>query len=201
MLTSMSAQVPPTAAALVVGALDGDRDALEALARVAGRTSYLCALQISRDRQLAEDAAQDATEQFIQTLDRFDPRRPMEPWLYQIVRNRIRDLRRRERVRRHESLDAWLESGASAGGGRPVTDRSATPAEAVEQSELRRQIWEAVSSLSDAHREIFVLRDHHGLSYREIAGVLGIPEGTVMSRLHAARRQLRMLLAVTREEQ
>ena len=52
-----------------------------------------------------------------------------------------------------------------------------------------------MSLLSEPHREIFVLRDFHELSYREIAEVLGIPKGTVMSRLHAARAKLRVLLA------
>jgi len=56
-----------------------------------------------------------------------------------------------------------------------------------------------VSQLSDAHREIFVLRDFHGLTYREIAEALSIPQGTVMSRLHAARTSLRRLLVAERD--
>ncbi|MDR9451887.1 MAG: RNA polymerase sigma factor [Acidimicrobiia bacterium] len=96
---------------------------------------------------------------------------------------------RRESLRRHESLDAWLEQGLPE-----AVDRSADPAADAERSDLQRLIWQAVSQLTEAHREIFVLRDYHDLSYREIAEVLSIPQGTVMSRLHAARKSLREIL-------
>ena len=68
----------------------------------------------------------------------------------------------------------------------------------VERAELQRQIWSSVSQLSEAHREILVLQNFHGLTYREIAEALSIPQGTVMSRLHAARISLRGLLASER---
>jgi RNA polymerase sigma-70 factor (ECF subfamily) len=150
----------------------------------------LFALQLTGDREAALDVSQDGVLRFFGHLDRFDLNRPIEPWLYQIVRNRVRDLARRERLRRNESLDAWLEQGRPepAGG-------THDPAVAVEGMDLQRRIWRSVSQLSDAHREIFVLRDFHDLSYREIAEVLSIPEGTVMSRLHAARTSMRTLLA------
>jgi RNA polymerase sigma-70 factor (ECF subfamily) len=127
---------------------------------------------------------------FFEHLDRFDADRPVEPWLYQIVRNRVRDVSRRERFRRTESLDAWLEFERTE-----TVDPSAGPAVEAEQSDLRRRVWLAISELTDAHREIIVLRDYHDLSYREIAGVLSIPPGTVMSRLHAARRSLQDVIA------
>jgi RNA polymerase sigma-70 factor (ECF subfamily) len=143
---------------------------------------------------VARDIAQDSVLRFFQHLDRFDAGRPMEPWLYQIVRNRVRDLSRRDRLRRHESLDAWLEHG------RPETvDPSADPATDAERSDLRRRVWQAISSLTDAHREIIVLRDYHDLSYHEIAEVLSIPQGTVMSRLHAARKRLREIIVAEGE--
>ena len=109
----------------------------------------------------------------------------MEPWLYAIVRNRVRDLSRREKLRKHESLDSWLEKGRVE-----PADPFAGPAAVAEQDELRRRIWASISELSEAHREIIALRDYQDLSYREIADVLSIPQGTVMSRLHAARKSL-----------
>ena len=64
----------------------------------------------------------------------------------------------------------------------------------TQRRQLQRQIWEALGNLSDPHREILILRDYQDLAYAEIATVLGIPKGTVMSRLHAARRRLREIL-------
>ncbi len=185
----MSAQIPRADRALLAQARDGEREAREQLARRVGRAAYVFALQITGTPETARDVAQDGVLRFFQHLDRFDADRPIDPWLYQIVRNRARDLMRRERVRRHESLDAWLEQGHPE-----AADPSADPAADAERHDLQRQIWRAISRLPEAHREIFVLRDYHDLSYREIAEVLAIPQGTVMSRLHAARKGLREIL-------
>ena len=190
MNTVMNAGAPSQDRVLVASARNGDRRAREALGQRVGRSAYIFALQLTGDRETALDIAQDGVLKFFRYLNRFDASRPIEPWLYQIVRNRVRDLARRERARRHESLDAWLEQGHPQ-----ATDMTDDPAVEVERIELQRRIWRSVSLLSDAHREIFVLRDFHQLSYGEIAEVLSIPQGTVMSRLHAARTTLRALLA------
>jgi RNA polymerase sigma-70 factor (ECF subfamily) len=170
-------------------ARDGEPKAREELARLVGRSAYLFALQLTGTAETARDIAQDCVLRFFQHLDRFDSDRPIDPWLYQIVRNRVRDVKRRERVRRHESLEAWLDQGHPE-----AADPTADPAADAERHDLQRQVWQAISRLSDAHREILVLRDYHDLSYREIAEVLGVPHGTVMSRLHAARNGLREIL-------
>lgn len=173
---------------------DGNTD----LARRVGPMAQVFALQLTGDPDRAADVAQHTVVQFLRHLDRYDPDRPLEPWVYQIVRNRVRDLARRRRVRRHQSLDTWLDEGhpepAPAPGAATATAGGDDPARQAELNDLRRRIWQAVSTLSDAHREIFLLRDHHGLSYREIAETLDIPPGTVMSRLHAARLALRAQL-------
>ena len=184
----VSAELPSPDRALVSLARDGERDAREELARRVGRSAYVFALQLTGRPQTAHDIAQDSVLGFFRHLDRFDTRRPIEPWLYQIVRSRVRDLIRRERLRGHESLDAWLEQGHQE------VDASADPAAGAERRDLQQRIWRAVSQLTPSHREIFVLRDCHDLSYREIAEVLSIPQGTVMSRLHAARKNLREIL-------
>jgi RNA polymerase sigma-70 factor (ECF subfamily) len=177
-----------------MAARDGDRVAREELGRRVGRLAFVFALQLTSDREASLDIAQDGVVRFFRRLDRFDVDRPIEPWLYQIVRNRVRDLARQDRRRRTESLDTLLEDE------RPVGLEATTdPVADVERAELQARIWSSVSQLSEAHREIFVLRDFHGLSYREIAEALSIPEGTVMSRLHAARTSLRRLLAAERE--
>jgi len=195
MIPVMSEQTPSLDGELVASARGGDGGAREELGQKVGRAAYVFAMQLTRDREAALDVAQDSVLKFFKNLDRFDASRPIEPWLYQITRNRARDLARRERLRKHESLDDWIEQGRPEHPG-----NSADAAAEVERAELRRRIWEAVSLMSDHHREIFVLRDFHGLSYREIAEVLAVPQGTVMSRLHAARTNLRALLSDQTED-
>jgi RNA polymerase sigma-70 factor (ECF subfamily) len=186
----MSTEVPLPDGALLASARDGNRAAREALARRIGSSAYVFALQLTRGSDTARDIAQDSVLSFFQHLDRFDAGRPIEPWLYQIVRNRVRDLSRRNRLRHHESLEAWLERGLPES-----ADPSADPAAAAELHDLRQRVWRAISELSEPQREIIVLRDYNDLAYREIAEVLSIPQGTVMSRLHSARKNLRDIIA------
>ena len=175
----------PAERELVRRARKGDAAAREELALAHRRAAYLLALQLLGNRDDALDAAQDALLRFFSTLERFQPEQPVRPWLYSIVRNRCRDLMRRGRVRRSESLDADPE------GWRPeLVDGSADPELDAERAELRRKVFAALGTLGAEHREILVLRDYQDLSYQEIAAVLRVPRGTVMSRLHRARKAL-----------
>lgn len=174
---------------LVARARAGEAGAREELARQVGTSAYVFALQLTRSPESAQDVAQESVLRFFRHLDRFDDGQRLEPWLYGIVRNQVRDIARRERVRHHESLDTWLE----AGGHEPVANDD--PLASAERHELQQRVWRGISALPDASREILVLRDYHGLTYRDIAAVLSIPDGTVMSRLHAARQRLRRILS------
>ncbi len=174
---------------LVVRAQSGEREARDELARRHGRSAYLLALQLLGNPADAQDVAQEALLRFFAGLRRLDPGRPVQPWLFAIVRNRARDVWRRRKVRRAEPLDAAAEPGT--GLGRQIVDERADPEADLQRAELRRRVWRALGGLSPAKREILVLRDYHDLTYAEIATVLGIPKGTVMSRLHGARKALR----------
>ncbi len=172
----------------VVGrAQAGDVGALESLAAHFRRPAYLLALQLVGNPEDALDVAQDSMLRFFDTLHRFDRRRPVLPWLLTIVRNRARDLLRRRRVRKTEPLDAVVE-------GPWLTDQRRNPELEAQRRELQRKIWLALTRLAPPRREIVALRDFQGLSYAEIAQVLDIPVGTVMSRLHTARKELRRAL-------
>ena len=186
---TMSIAPPAPARTLVARARDGEVEAREELAQQAGDRAYVFALQLTGRPESAKDIAQDSVVRFFAALGRFDDAQAVEPWLFTIVRNQVRDHARREKVRRHESLDAWLESG-----GQRASAVETDPAVVAEGRELQQRLWRAISELSEAQREIVVLRDYHDQSYREIAAVLSIPEGTVMSRLHAARTKLREIL-------
>ena len=132
----MCAAVSSPDGALVSLARDGDRSAREQLARRVGRSAYVFALQLTGRREAALDVAQDSVLRFFEHLGRFDAARPLDPWLFQIVRNRVRDLMRRERSRQHDSLDALREQR-----GLEIVDTSADPAADAEQKDLQRRIW------------------------------------------------------------
>lgn len=173
-------------AELVARARRGEPEARDELARRCRRPAYLLALQLLHDPDDALDVAQDSLLRLFAHLDRLHPGRPLKPWLAAIVRNRARDVLRRRRRRPVEPLES------AEGTPRPeAIDRSPGPELGAERRELQRRVWRALAALTPAQREILVLRDYQDLSYEEIAGVLRVPLGTVMSRLHRARKSLR----------
>lgn len=178
-------------APLIERARRGEPDARESLAREAVRPAFLFALQLLGDGEDARDVAQEAVMRLLRTLDRFDAARPMRPWLFRIVRNVAIDLQRSRRVRPTQSLTEIAEKRPDR-----LVDGSPGPFDHAERRELQERIWAALDTLPSEHREILVLRDYQDLSYAEIAMTLEIPLGTVMSRLHRARRQLRDHLAI-----
>ncbi len=192
-MTLTSTMAPPVGESdreLVLLAREGDQEALSTLTTRHRRSAYLLALQLMGNPDDALDATQDALIRFCVHLNRFDAERPLKPWLYSIVRNRCRDLLRRRRVRRTEPIDSDDERW------RPeIVDESADPHGDLERSRLRTRVWSALGQLRPDHREILVLRDYQDLSYSQISDLLGIPQGTVMSRLHRARKQLASQLA------
>jgi RNA polymerase sigma-70 factor (ECF subfamily) len=126
------------------------------------------------NRADAEDAVQEAALKAYRKSADFDYSRSFRGWWFAILRNCCRDLRRRSRPARHvNSLDEQLAVQVAAD-------------LAGQKEELRR----ALGRLSEDHREILELRYFGECSYRDLAATLGIPEGTVMSRLHAARKAL-----------
>ena len=174
--------------ALVQGAQAGHQDAREELARRCRRPAYLLALQMVGDRDDALDIAQDALLRLFESLGRFQSDRPIRPWLLTIVRNRVRDLWRRRSAQPGERLDVRPDVV------RVLADPGLDPEQHTVRRDEARQVWRAIGMLSDAHREILVLRDFHDLAYAQLAHVLDTPVGTVMSRLHAARTSLRKLM-------
>lgn len=167
-------------------AREGDRMAREELARRYRQSAYLLALQLTGRPDDALDVAQDAMVRLFGNLGTLDPGRAVRPWLFTVVRNLVRDQWRRQKVRRNEPLA--VEVGPELG--HQILDRAASPEELAVSAETRRRLWRALGDLRPSHREILVLRDYHDLSYEELARVLTIPIGTVMSRLHAARKKL-----------
>jgi len=134
----------------------------------------------------ALDLSQEAFARAFRARRRLDPDRPFYPWYYQILRrlcfNHVRD--RRTRRMRLAGASDWLAE--QAGRRAPAPD----PQEAAVRAELRRRVQAAIGTLPEREREVLVLREFEGLRYREIAELVGVPLGTVMSRLYGARRRL-----------
>ena len=175
---------------LVGRARTGDSAALDALVRRHRQSAYVFALQLLGNQDDALDVAQDALLRFVRSLDRFDTERPVRPWLLTIVRNVTRDLWRK-RSRSEVQLPETVEGPDLLA---QLVDPRANPDRDLRTNELRRRVWSGIARLPEKKREILVLRDFHDHSYAEIAEILGIPMGTVMSRLHGARRQLGTIL-------
>ena len=110
------------------------------------------------------------------------------PWLYRIIKNTCLNHLKKKKRHGETSLDKMMESGFDA------REPGCGPDGMAELSGLRGAIREAMGSLSEEHREILRLRHFLELSYAEIAECLNVPQGTVMSRLHGARKALRVVL-------
>ncbi len=143
--------------------------------------AYATALSLTGNHDDAMDAVQKAFINVHRTLDRFRLDEPFFPWLYRIVRNAALNQKRNEGRHRGDVPLEWVRKG----------DERPDPLRQTELEDLRRRIWTRLNELPAEQREVFVLYHFQGLKYRQIADVLRIPVGTVMSRLHAARLQLR----------
>ena len=132
----------------------------------------------------ARDVVQDAFVQAFVKLDTFQHTSAFYTWLYRIAFNVAASHRRRRRP----SLS--VEETREQAGREPV-DGHIGPEERAEQEERCRQVRQAIAALSEDHREVLVLREIDGCCYETIAEILELPVGTVRSRLHRARLQLR----------
>lgn len=170
---------------LVLRARDGDRRAFGELVSRHMRRTYAAARGLVSSHDDALDLSQEAFARAFRAREALDPELPFYPWLYQILRrlcfNHLRD--RKTRRRKLREAASWLVSEAR--------DRAREdPGRDTERAELRERIEAAIESLEAREREVLVLREFEGLAYREIADLLDIPPGTVMSRLYRARRTL-----------
>jgi RNA polymerase sigma-70 factor (ECF subfamily) len=161
-----------------------ERDAeLMQTLELAGRRGFSYAWQILLNHDDALDAVQTALAAVWQHRRRLRPGRDPRGWFYRVLRNKCIDMMRSRRTHRSAPLERDL---ADRGNGDPTRDTDRQE----ELAGLRR----ALAELPDEMREILLLRDFHDLPYAEIATVLDLPPGTVMSRLHRARSALRQRL-------
>ncbi len=166
----------------------GDVAAFEPLVEKYRQRVYRLAYNVLRDPEEAWDVAQEGFIRAWQALPNFRGQSAFYTWLFRIVMNVAAD-RVRQRAARGRAFGT--ERVPEEDWERVIADEGVKPDETAARVEERERITKALATLSEDHRTIIMLSDLEGLSYREIADVLSIPMGTVMSRLHNARRRLR----------
>ncbi len=179
---------------LVLRSQAGERKALELLVARHTRFAGAVALSVVRDYHSAMDVVQEAFVKVYQRLDGLEDPKRFRPWLRNVVKTTALDsLRRSKVVGRHgEQLPGEDDEGGSTT--LPTPDLG--PAELSEQSELRAQVREVVTSLPESQRELITLKYLEGASYEEIAKALDLSVSGVESRLFRARAALRKRLVV-----
>jgi RNA polymerase sigma-70 factor (ECF subfamily) len=180
--------------AWIARAQAGDGTAFDALVRTYAPLVHRVIGRLGADPDDCADLVQETFLKAWQGLARFDPAAPFRPWLLTIAINCARDAGRRRRRRpRMEPLDEDEEEGGRAA--RTLRAPDPTPDAIAESADLRDRAERAFDRLSPDARAVLWLRVREDLSYDEIAIVLGVPRGTVMSRLARAREALRIHLA------
>ncbi len=161
----------------------GDRNAFGDLVRHHYPGVVRVVFRLCGDARLAEDMAQEAFLRAWINLSSFHPQSSIRNWFYRIAVNAALDVLRRR-------PEDTLEDEAT----QMLPDHKASPEAAMIEKEGMTQVQQAIQSLPEAARSVLILREYGELSYQEIANVLDVPVGTVMSRLNYARNRLRELL-------
>jgi RNA polymerase sigma-70 factor (ECF subfamily) len=167
---------------------NGDRTSFAKLVERYQRELFHFLVRFLGDRAAAEDVFQETFLQVHQSADQFDPSRRFRPWLFTISANKARDLMRSQARRPTNPLQATINSGDEESGQFIDLMEAAQPipGETMEREELQKLVQDTVNNMPEHLREIILLSYFHQFPYKEISDILGIPLGTVKSRLHAA---------------
>jgi RNA polymerase sigma-70 factor (ECF subfamily) len=176
---------------LVAQCRSGDPDAFSRVVALHEQMVFTLAFRMTGDAEEAKDVSQDVFLQVYRKLARFEGRSSLKTWIYRIVvnqchnRHRFWRRRRKDAARPLEELTPKDEARLSAASSAP------NPYEELRRREAGRAVQAALLQVSFEHRAVLLLRDVEGLSVEQVAESLGLPEGTVKSRLSRAREALR----------
>jgi RNA polymerase sigma-70 factor (ECF subfamily) len=157
-------------------------DALHEQLQVALRKGYVAAFRLLGNADESREACQEAAAKALAAKHSYDVTKPFYPWFYRILKNHCLDRLRARKRNQREERDVEL-----------VEQRQSAESMLVE-NERSTMVLGAIQELSDEHREVIELRHFQDLSYEEMALILEVPTGTVMSRLYRARKALRLVL-------
>lgn len=193
----------PLDESLVRATLQGDKNAYRVLVERYQARLLTMTYEILGSREDAEDVVQESFVKAFLSLHRFKGESSFFTWIYRIAYNMAIDVKRRNARRGGTHVEYKESSSVKEPGDPGVTpptpvsdahDPSKDPLEVLAQKEAATAIRSVLRTLSDEHREVVLLREVDGLNYDQISEAVGIPKGTVMSRLHYARKMLQKAL-------
>ena len=177
---------------LVSSARQGDRRAFEELVERHQQKAYHIAFDFTRDREDAKDLSQEAFLKAFTHLKNFDGRSSFYTWFYRILVNLCLDYKRRQKRAPADQFDEAVESAIERS---HQPDKPRSPDQQVLARQISLRVGEALEQLPAKQRTAFVLKNHQGLSIKEIAELMETAEGTVKVHLHRAVTTLRQRLA------
>jgi len=169
---------------------NGDREAFALIVRTYMRPTFYVALGYVGRPDDALDLSHDAFVKALRHIRRFDPSKRFFPWFYSILKHVCLNHVTRRRRRREQSIEVLAEDQGDI----RIPVETLTPEASAIHGELEAKVGRALRRMRPMEREIIILQHFRDCSYQEIADLLGVPIGTVMSRLHGARRSLRRQL-------
>jgi RNA polymerase sigma-70 factor (ECF subfamily) len=177
---------------------EGDREAFRALYTRYHRRAYAVAYGVVKNKQDALDVVQDGFIKVHKHIDKFQGTSSFYTWLYRIIMNLAIDhVRRRRNAKGLEYDDRVGRDEDEIAGTSSLLPRilDSNPGKTVIRRELLDRIQAALDELPEYHRAVILLREVEGLSYEEMAQVLDVPKGTIMSRLFHARKKMQAVLS------
>lgn len=188
---------------LIEGAQAGDMGAFRRLVERHQRRAFAVAFALVRDENDARDVVQEAFLRVHKSLATFEGGSTFFTWLYRIVTNLSIDLMRKPGRRTSEMDEGRLDLDEGTDLEAPFLGRleGSDPADGVRRSEIAARLQTALDALPSYHRAVIVMREIDGLSYEEMAQVMSVSKGTIMSRLFHARQKLQRALADCYREQ
>ena len=184
-------------ALLVARLVARDESAFNELVTAYGRRIFALVYRMLGRRDEAEDLAQEVFVHVFKYVDQFRGESKLSTWIYRIAinlcKNRIRYLSRRN-DRKQSDIDSLVERSSFASARGVSVGETSRPDEQVEAMQLEIAIRDAITMVDPDFRDVMVLRDVEDLSYEQIAAITGLAPGTVKSRIHRGRAQLRELV-------
>ena len=177
---------------LVALAQQGDPRAFEELVDRHKQKAYYIAFDFAREREDAKDLSQEAFLKAFTNLKNFDGRSSFYTWFYRILVNLCLDYKRRQKRTLTDSFDETLESHMESS---HEPQRPRSPDQEILAGQFSRRVGAALEALPARQRTAFILKNHQGLSIKEIAELMETAEGTVKVHLHRAVMALRRSLA------
>lgn len=181
-------------AEMVKAVLGGDATAYRGLVEKYQGRVYAMVYGMIRNREDARDITQDAFVKAFNNLKSFRLEASFYTWLYRIAMNLAIDVTRKRKRREVSGFEEDIAS-RDEDGGISEAHHSDNPRKNLERKQLYDRIMDSLEKLPADQKQVILLRELEGLSYKEISDVMGIPEGTVMSRLFYARKKMQKLLA------